>query len=401
MTRGRQPAVLEGWFTLASRAQARRIGRKLTLAFGDQYEKWRVDTSKVPAACGLSGVMSRYGKPIGGDVIIESMRVIHDRGNGLGGGFAGYGIYPEHANHYAMHIMFEDSSGRELCEQLLESNLEIEAAEEIPTKPSPQIVDPPELRRYFAVPRREKLAAEGIEPDDFMVKLVMTINTTVPGTFVFSSGKNMGVFKAVGFAEDVGEFYRLPDYSGYTWIGHGRFPTNTPGWWGGAHPFNILDWAVVHNGEISSYGINKRYLEMYGYECTLLTDTEVMAYLFDLLVRKHRLPLEIACRVLAAPFWKDIDIEDDPQSKELDEALRMTYSSVLVNGPFAVIVGFSRGMVGLNDRIKLRPLMAAYKDDFLYISSEESAIRQICPKPDKVWAPNAGQPVIGELKGDV
>src|SRR5450759_2738247 len=117
MTRGRQPAVLEGWFTLASRAQARRIGRKLTLAFGDQYEKWRVDTSKVPAACGLSGVMSRDGKPIGGDVIIESMRVIHDRGNGLGGGFAGYGIYPEYANHYAMHIMFEDSSGRELCEQ--------------------------------------------------------------------------------------------------------------------------------------------------------------------------------------------------------------------------------------------------------------------------------------------
>ena len=69
--------------------------------------------------------------------------------------------------------------------------------------------------------------------------------------------------------------------------------------------------------------------------------------------------------------------------------------------PFAVIVGHSRGMIGLNDRIKLRPLVAATKGDVLYVSSEESAIRQICPKPDTVWAPNAGQPVIGRLKGDV
>ncbi len=371
------------------------------MAFGDQYSRWRVDRSRVPAACGLSGVISEDGAMIGGDVIIESMKVIHDRGNGLGGGFAGYGIYPRYRDHYALHIMFEDPGGRAACEELLEADLQVQESEEIPTRPGPGIEDAPELRRYFAVPRPEKLAALAIGPDDFMVQLVMRINTTVPGTFVFSSGKNMGVFKAVGFAEDVGEFYRLPDYSGYCWIGHGRFPTNTPGWWGGAHPFNILDWAVVHNGEISSYGINKRYLEMFGYECTLLTDTEVMAYLFDMLVRKHGLPLEVACRVLAAPFWKDIDIEDDPASRALDEALRVVYSSALVNGPFAVIVGFSRGMVGLNDRIKLRPLVAAVKDDLLYISSEESAIRQICPRPDRVWAPNAGQPVIGELKGDV
>jgi len=371
------------------------------LAFGDQYSRWEVDRCRVPAACGLSGVISQDGHPIGGDVIIESMRVIHDRGNGLGGGFAGYGIYPRYRELYALHVMFEDPPGKELCEELLERDLEIEAAEEIPTTPSDEIVEPPLLWRYFAAPRGEKLSAEGLEADDFMVQLVMDINTTVPGTFVFSSGKNMGVFKAVGFAEDVGEFYRLPDYTGYTWIGHGRFPTNTPGWWGGAHPFNILDWAIVHNGELSSYGINKRYLEMFGYQCTLLTDTEVMAYLFDLLIRKHNLPLEVACTVMAAPFWKDIDFDDDRAQRHLYESLRMTYGSALVNGPFAVIAGFSRGMMGLNDRIKLRPLVAACKDDLLYVSSEESAIRQICPRPDRVWAPKAGRPVVGELKGDV
>ena len=126
-----------------------------------------------------------------------------------------------------------------------------------------------------------------------------------------------------------------------------------------------------------------------------------MAYLFDLLIRKHGLPLEVACRVMAAPFWKNIDAEEDKEESDLDRSLRMVYASALVNGPFAVIVGYSRGMVGLNDRIKLRPLMAATKDEMLYVSSEESAIRQICPRPDRVWAPPAGKPVIGRLKGDV
>lgn len=60
----------------------------------------------------------------------------------------------------------------------------------------------------------------------------MEINTKIDGTYVFSSGKNMGVFKAVGFPEDVGFFYRLEEYEGYSWTAHGRYPTNTPGWWG-------------------------------------------------------------------------------------------------------------------------------------------------------------------------
>ena len=43
-------------------------------------------------------------------------------------------------------------------------------------------------------------------------------------------------------------------------------PTNTPGWWGGAHPFALLDYSVVHNGEISSYDANRRCMEMFGYQ---------------------------------------------------------------------------------------------------------------------------------------
>ncbi len=58
-------------------------------------------------------------------------------------------------------------------------------------------------------------------------------------------------------------------------------------------------------------------------------------------------------------------------------------------------------MVGLNDRIKLRPLVAARKQSWLYLSSEEAGIRAMCPDPDLVWTPRAGEPVIGRLGSDV
>ena len=37
---------------------------------------------------------------------------MHDRSNGLGGGFAGYGIYPEYRDFYAFHIFFDDNADR-------------------------------------------------------------------------------------------------------------------------------------------------------------------------------------------------------------------------------------------------------------------------------------------------
>ena len=59
---------------------------------------------------------------------------------------------------------------------------------------------------------------------------------------------------------------------------------------GGAHPFALLDLSVVHNGEISSYDANRRAVEMYGYRCNLLTDTEVITYTLDYLLRHQGPP---------------------------------------------------------------------------------------------------------------
>ncbi len=56
-------------------------------------------------------------------------------------------------------------------------------------------------------------------------------------------------------------------------------------------------------------------------------------------------------------------------------------------------------MLALNDRIKLRSLVAAEKGDMLYVASEEAAIRIVCDAPDRVWAPAGGEPVIGLVEG--
>lgn len=347
------------------------------------------------SGCGLTGLISKNRTRLSGKAIVESLCLMNDRGNGLGAGYAAYGIYPGFKDFYAFHIMYDAPSVRWTAEEFLKTNYHIEKIEEIPTFPVKAIAISPLLVRYFIKPLKEKLAGD-ISESDFVVNSVMKINSEIDGAYVFSSGKNMGSFKGVGNPCDIAEFFRIEDYEGYIWTAHTRFPTNTPGWWGGAHPFTLLDWSIVHNGEISSYGINKRYLEMFGYKLTLLTDTEAAAYMLDLLIRRHGLDIATACMVLAAPFWKNIDNMDE-QKKEALTALRLAYGSALLNGPFSILFGHSNGLVGINDRIKLRPLVAATKDDLVYMASEESAIRAICPSPDKVWTPRAGEPVIVEL----
>ena len=202
---------------------------------------------------------------------------------------------------------------------------------------------------------------------------------------------------AVGYPEDVGRFYRLEEYAAYSWTAHGRYPTNTPGWWGGAHPFGLLDWTVVHNGEISSYDANRRCVEMFGYRCTLQTDTEVMTYIADYLLRRQGLTLEEAACVMAAPFWSTIAAKP-PEEAERLAYLRKVFPSLLLTGPFSIILGFNGGLMALNDRLKLRSMVVAEKDDRVFIASEEAAIRTMEPEAENVWAPMGGEPVIVRVK---
>ncbi len=348
---------------------------------------------RIPSGCAIAAVISRNGERMSGEKITEAMKPMHDRSNGLGGGFAGYGIYPEYRDFYALHMFFDQRATRKECEVLLKERFEIVKSEIIPTRKIPAITDEPIIWRYFVAPLKSVLLSMQLDEKEFVARTVMKINTEMPGAYVFSSGKNMGTFKAVGFPEDVGVFYRLEEYEGYSWTAHGRYPTNTPGWWGGAHPFSLLDWSIVHNGEISSYDANRRFIEMFGYKCNLQTDTEVITYIIDYLVRVQGLTIEEAANVIAAPFWSTIEAME-PEKRKKYTYLRTLFPSLLVTGPFSIVLGFSGGLMALNDRLKLRSMVVGEKDDRVFIASEEAAIRVIEPDAENIWAPAGGEPVI-------
>ncbi len=316
--------------------------------------------------------------------------------NGLGGGFAAYGIYPEYEELYAFHIMYESDEARRETEAYLDTYFMSEKQERIPTEPVASIKNPPDIWRYFAAPHPMRQAASGLDEAEYTMAHVFHINGKIDGAFVASSGKNMGAFKGVGYPEDIGAFYRICDYDAWAWTAHGRFPTNTPGWWGGAHPFTLLNWSVVHNGEISSYDANRRYVEQFGYDCELQTDTEVITYLFDLLSRRHGLSPELAAHIMTAPAWDEIDAMDAADAA-FETALRTTYASALVNGPFSVILGSSEGLLAINDRLKLRALMAAEKGSMVYMASEQAAIELVCPDAENMRAIGGGEPFVVQL----
>ena len=348
---------------------------------------------RIPSGCAIAGIMDRSGARHDGSDILASIALMHDRSNGLGGGFAAYGIYPDYAELYAFHIMYESVEARHETEAYLDTYFMSEKQERIPTEKVASIKDAPDIWRYFLAPHPIKLQMSGLDEAEYTMQHVFHINGQIQGAFVASSGKNMGAFKGVGYPEDIGEFYRIRDYKAWAWTAHGRFPTNTPGWWGGAHPFTLLNWSVVHNGEISSYDANRRYVEQYGYDCELQTDTEVITYLFDLLARRHGFSMETAAHIMTAPTWDEID-RMEPERRAYETALRISYPSALVNGPFSVILGSNEGLLALNDRLKLRALMAAEKGSMVYLASEQAAIEVVCPDPENVVSIGGGEPFV-------
>ena len=396
--------------------------------------------------CGIVGIINTDRQVMDGSHIREAIRIQRDRGNGLGGGFAVYGAYPDNKNQYAFHIMYEGDRHNPvipMVEDLLRNKTKIYQAEQIPVFPNDRIPQGPYFKRYFLKPIADFFHPDETEEDyivrlvmeinriegtfvissgknmgvfkgvgypediadffhpdereeDYIVRLVMEINR-IEGAFVISSGKNMGVFKGVGYPEDIADYFGIEDYEGYMWVAHNRFPTNTPGWWGGAHPFTILDKGVVHNGEITSYGTNLRWLEMYGYYCLLQTDTEVISYIFDKLFRKDRLSKADACSVMAPSLWEEIDRTKNEKMRYL----RQIYGSAIVNGPFGIVLTHNDGAIVLNDRNKLRPVVCARAGNRYYSSSEECSIRLLSPDVDEIWSPRGGEPVIIDLDEEV
>jgi glutamate synthase domain-containing protein 1 len=80
--------------------------------------EWRIGQQgeKDISGCGIVGIMNEEGDAFSGKAITVAICTMMERGNGLGAGFAAYGIYPELKDYWCFHIMYQDERAREAKE---------------------------------------------------------------------------------------------------------------------------------------------------------------------------------------------------------------------------------------------------------------------------------------------
>ncbi len=219
---------------------------------------------------------------------------------------------------------------------------------------------------------------------------------------VYSSGRYLDVYKDVGYPSDVAKKCGLVEDRVFAdaWIAHTRQPTNSPGMlpiW--SHPFASFEFAIVHNGDISSFGSNTQLLSSLGMTSHVGTDSEVITRLLDHLVRVKGLTLEEAASLLVNSQRRALG-----GSKDAFIDLGIRLRGAQLDGPFSVVAGYCDGydvyLLGLVDRSKFRPLVVGEDDTRFYVASEECQIRLLSPQA-KVWTPEPGGFVLASVKRGV
>lgn len=330
-----------------------------------------------PSGCGVFGVLRAEGAPrISGAEALRAIERVRYRGSDRGAGFA---VFNRGAsNAYVMKVFYRGSQD-ELEEMLEEHGL-----------------------------RAEGIAVNGVSQDicDCSVYLGNADPSLVRSAFrginrsawargkgrAYSLGTSLNVFKGVGYPADIAEQYGIEGMEGDMWLAHTRQPTNSPGhypFW--SHPFSAFNIAVVHNGDISSFGANMEFLSERNWGGFVGTDSEIIAFLFEELL-SDGLTVEEAARVLVNPSRRVSALR-----REVD----YVYRNARLDGPFTAVIGYDDGddvyMIALADRSKFRPAIVGADGRRFYVASEENEIRELSPGAS-VWTLRPGSYFIASMK---
>ena len=395
--------------------------------------------------CGVTGFACTV--PLAGRFIYEPSAQMQNRGNGKGGGIAAVGLTPEQMGvpravldeAYLLQLALIDPG----CHADLERRFVLPNFDVLLSVRQPHLDDyrdipglevrPPDVHRYVVRPKpglleefaRQNglgaLAPRDLE-DEFVWRNSFRINDEYYASlgekraFVLSHGRDLLVFKLVGYAEQNVEYYRLRDFKAHAWIAHQRYPTKGRVWHpGGAHPFVGVNEALVHNGDFANYHSVCEYLRQRNIRQQFLTDTEVSAQLFDLLDRVYKYPLEYIIEALAPTSELDFD-ELPPEKQEIYRQIQAAHIHASPDGPWFFIIARSRPdlgrvqLLGITDTAMLRPQVFALSDSgdvqIGLICSEKQAIdatlrslaredARFCPVADKYWNARGGSSTDG------
>ncbi len=393
--------------------------------------------------CGVTGFACTV--PVGGRFIYEPSIQMQNRGNGKGGGIAAVGLVPEQLgvsrevldSHTLLQIALLDPA----CHAELERRFVLPHFDVALSTRQPHVDDhrdvpgltvrPPDVHRYVVRVKPEVLerfAAEnglgGLSPraleDEFVWRNSWQLNDVYYASlgekraFVLSHGKNLLVYKLVGYAEQNVQYYQLEDFQAHVWIAHQRYPTKGRVWHpGGAHPFVGLDEALVHNGDFANYHSVCEYLRQRNLRQQFLTDTEVSVQLFDLWHRVYGYPLEYIIEALAPTT--ELDFDQLPHEKQLVyRQIQATHVHASPDGPWFFIIARTQGdrfqLMGITDTAMLRPQVFALSEgsdvQIGLVCSEKQAIdatlrslakedARFCPIADRYWNARGGSSTDG------
>jgi glutamate synthase domain-containing protein 1/glutamate synthase domain-containing protein 3 len=395
--------------------------------------------------CGVTGFACTV--PLAGRFIYEPSVQMQNRGNGKGGGIAAVGLTPEQMgvprdvldNYYLLQIALLDPACHpEIERQFILPNFEVALSIRQPHvddyRDIPGLeVCPPDVHRYIVRAKPEVLKAfaqktglEELPPrdleDEFVWRNSYQLNDAYYASlgekraFVLSHGRDLLVFKLVGYAEQNVDYYQLQDFKAHAWIAHQRYPTKGRVWHpGGAHPFVGLNEALVHNGDFANYYSVCEYLRQRNIRQQFLTDTEVSVQLFDLWDRVYKYPLEYIIEALAPTTELDFD-QLPPEKQIIYRQIQATHIHASPDGPWFFIIARSQPdqrrvqLLGITDTAMLRPQVFALSDSgdvqIGLICSEKQAIDatlrslakedfRFCPVADKYWNARGGSSTDG------
>jgi glutamate synthase domain-containing protein 1/glutamate synthase domain-containing protein 3 len=351
--------------------------------------------------------------PVRGRHIFEPSIQMHNRGNGKGGGIAAACFTPEQLgvdaatlrDDYILQVALLDSRAESEVEQaFVATNLRIDHKTRLEAAADYRRfgleIRPPDVVRYFVRVKDESLARFAEEnhltdaasrqlEDEFIYQNSFRLNRAFYASlgekraFVLSHARNLMVFKIVGYAEQVVQYYGLEDLQAQVWIAHQRYPTKGRVWHpAGSHPFIGMNEALVHNGDFANYYSISEYLRQHNIVPQFLTDTEVSVQLFDLWRRTYGYPTEYVIEALAPTTELDFARLPD-EKKRAYKAIQGLHMHGSPDGPWFFIIARTEPdadrfqLLGITDTSMLRPQVFALQEGEAtigLIASEKQAI---------------------------
>ncbi len=288
--------------------------------------------------CGIAGrILDRPGR-VGAD-LVELMQAQEHRGADSTG-FALYGR--PRTDGYVVKVFLSD---RERLDRSLDELREVITDHGGDLTADPTWDDTGQTHVFIRL--------EVSEPSSPVARWVDAADS-LDGLEVQSVGRSLEIIEDVGDATEVAAKHRVGDFIGTHGVGHARLATESTVLPTASHPFwarPFPDVAIVHNGQLTNYYLQRRRLERAGYRFSTENDSEMIA------------------------VWLS-----DQMNAGADLARALATSVKALDGVFTYLLSTADSIGMAKDRLAIKPVVAIEQGRVAAMATEEQALRHLYPE---------------------